>query len=824
MTDITSQETDRIAQEIEKLNGSFGSFLSGMSKRDAESRLAGDLYKKRINSAGEALSALGGSARDAHNYFSRIVESTAVGLALGKLVRVGTELTQTYRGMVDIGQNFNGSLLGMMQAASAAGLPLDAFAEAVKDSGEAVSRLGMGNFTQLSRSMSESMMQFGMLGMTTSQMNKQYGQYLITNRRMGALTMANGQGINNSFRDLMVTTSALSQITGVNRDEIANMAQSALLGSMSMSRVALEGGNQQRATATLTQSLAILSSQVGEAGQFLSQLHANAFGMGAGGAAFTEQGRELISVGLGHLGAAFERNLSPAETISAQEDFRRGLTANVETLRTLAHGTGAEAATAQRLLTIQSQMIPMTAAELRARQRSATAQDGITKLFTTFGRAWELVIGKFQEGFLRGLQPLFAGVGDFTSSGGFRHIQEMATTLGDKLGHFIAWVLNPTTIQKIGDGLQGLGTFFMGLIDVGGRVISAFANIASVMPWDTIGRAAGLLVDVFGGLFRIIGTVMSVFSRVPYLMEGVLAALGGLLIFRRIRNMFGGSRMTINAAEVIVNGGMGGGGGGGFGGGGIGDMSGPGYGGMEHGTRAERRAAALRRVQQRRAAMGWRGRMGARFRGARRGVGGMLSGLGGMLGMAGGAERGLARGAARGVGRGLLHSALKKIPALGWISGLLFGGQRLMEGDLLGAGGEVLSGIAGSFPGLGTAASIGIDAALTGRDVLGSGGGAAGAGGARRGGGTSWGRMAMMAGAGAGVGAGGYALYNALSGGDEEAPITAESDPVLSKLDEVVQAINRNTDMLVHSQSGIAGINDDQRSLLESINRRTRNQ
>lgn len=72
-----------------------------------------------------------------------------------------------------------------------------------------------------------------------------------------------------------------------------------------------------------------------------------------------------------------------------------------------------------------------------------------------------------------------------------------------------------------------------------------------------------------------------------------------------------------------------------------------------------------------------------------------------------------AKEAAKGIGK----SVLKKIPLIGLIAGLGFGAQRAYGGDWLGAAGEVASGAAGMIPGIGTAASIGIDTALAGRDI-----------------------------------------------------------------------------------------------------------
>jgi len=62
-------------------------------------------------------------------------------------------------------------------------------------------------------------------------------------------------------------------------------------------------------------------------------------------------------------------------------------------------------------------------------------------------------------------------------------------------------------------------------------------------------------------------------------------------------------------------------------------------------------------------------------------------------------------------------SFVKKIPLIGLAAGIGMGGWRAMQGDFVGAGGEVASGVVGTLPGAGTAASIAIDAALLARDI-----------------------------------------------------------------------------------------------------------
>ena len=110
-----------------------------------------------------------------------------------------------------------------------------------------------------------------------------------------------------------------------------------------------------------------------------------------------------------------------------------------------------------------------------------------------------------------------------------------------------------------------------------------------------------------------------------------------------------------------------------------------------------------------------------------KGLGGLGKGLKGLGGLGKGLGKGLAKGAGKGLMKGGLKMGIKKIPFLGLGAAALFAGQRALAGDFAGAGLELASGGASMIPGLGTAASLGIDAALMARDAGGipsmSGGG-----------------------------------------------------------------------------------------------------
>ena len=64
-----------------------------------------------------------------------------------------------------------------------------------------------------------------------------------------------------------------------------------------------------------------------------------------------------------------------------------------------------------------------------------------------------------------------------------------------------------------------------------------------------------------------------------------------------------------------------------------------------------------------------------------------------------------------------LKTVLKKIPLVSILAGGIFAAQRAIAGDYTGAGLELASGIVGTVPGAGTAASLTLDAALIARDV-----------------------------------------------------------------------------------------------------------
>jgi murein DD-endopeptidase MepM/ murein hydrolase activator NlpD len=91
----------------------------------------------------------------------------------------------------------------------------------------------------------------------------------------------------------------------------------------------------------------------------------------------------------------------------------------------------------------------------------------------------------------------------------------------------------------------------------------------------------------------------------------------------------------------------------------------------------------------------------------------MLGGMGARMG----AKLG-AKSVGKIAGGAIAKSLGKKIPLVGLGLGAVFAAQRAMQGDFVGAGLELASGAASTVPGIGTAGSVGIDAALAARDMM----------------------------------------------------------------------------------------------------------
>jgi hypothetical protein len=69
------------------------------------------------------------------------------------------------------------------------------------------------------------------------------------------------------------------------------------------------------------------------------------------------------------------------------------------------------------------------------------------------------------------------------------------------------------------------------------------------------------------------------------------------------------------------------------------------------------------------------------------------------------------------LGKGAFKAAIKAIPGIGLVASLGYMGMKLAEGDMVGAGMELAAGVSSLLPGIGTTASLGLNAATMARDL-----------------------------------------------------------------------------------------------------------
>lgn len=760
---------------LERVSGGLGTMARDMDERGkSERRLAKELLGKSRNAA-TALNELTKSASSASGLIGRMAMAGGLIGALSGLINVGNKLTQTYREMVNQGSTFNGSLLSMAQRAAEAGMPLEDFASAVKKSGTSVRLLGEKGFADFHKTLRKSMMQHGMYGMTTEQLTDFSAKYLETSRRAGLVSQKNSSALMKNFVELSGTTSALSGITGKARDEIAALAESALQGSMAMARIKEMGDKQgMEMNKQLQEAVATMSAQSGQAGDFFANALSETFGMN-NRAEFSTQGQTLINAGMSNLASslsALSASPSVEGSIDYMEEFRREVGRNLPMLRVLAM-SGNESA--KQLVQVHSQMAKMSKEELKAARKRAETQDGITKLFTTFGTWWDQLVGSFKAGLLKGFQPLFDSVGDFTKNRAIQRfsktVEEWGIYLGEALGNLFKFFIGGG-LDDIGETIKGWGAAIASIdwgkaIATTGAVFAGIGLLAGVQ-WGIIAAGLAGLATLFGFLDPILTPIIGLMKEFPLATGAAIAGFWLLVKAMKAKALFDAIRgrktgmMNVQAGVVNVNGG-----------GGPGDMMGGGGKGKK----------------------GFFGRMKNLYkRGGLKGIGRGLKGIG-IGGLVKGGGRALAGG-------GLLGAGLE---GLDYFMGDKAFTMKNLGKSALGLGGGALGGILGSLGGpLGTAAG-------------GVGGYAAGSWLGDKIFGADDTKASVRAAKEKGMGEQG--IDSKLQTEDPKAPKTQDTDPVLGKLDEITKATKDTNDLMVRVAQSNAAILKQQLAALENIRR-----
>lgn len=779
----TEEEIDAIARSLSNMAGTMGNFSKKFSSdekglRNATRTLEGDVKSfgqnaKRMNqTVNDNTDSFKRNTQNADN-FARSMERAASaipgGFLINEVIRYGNETIKTYKDLSNFGQTFNGSMLNMSMAAGAAGLPLHEFGKAMKDNAPVIARMGQG-FFEVNQSVRRATEGMGLYGLSLEQLHEFSGAYLEQQRLVGNVDRMSRQRQAKSIGELAESVTVMATVTGKAREAIMQEAQSSLRNG---AVVAMMATNAERGLHTLNDSVTkvttALSAQLGSAGKMLGEGLAQT--MALGGAQFTTQAETFLNAGFSEgvllLQQAAEKIARGVNPDVVQMELVNGMKAaadNPATREALLNQARAGNQAAIQVLEATQNMKTMTREEMLRAREQAKRQDMLTGLFSAFESIFSDLRGKFIEGFLK---PFGDGLGDTDFKKTLENLKktfgglgEMFADMGEVWGTTIKDLLTGDNLKNF---VKGIGDATVGIIDLT-RVIFNKENIATALGLMKVFADLALLIGGFTTvvLVPVLKTVVKIFQGLNAAIDGTLqffgvdgklsktvaaAMTGGALLVMLMgikKALTGGSstpKMMVRAGVVNIMGG-GAGGMGGLGGD-LGDLGG---GGGGRGGRGRARPTARGRA---RAA----GRL-ARRRGAGR-VGQALGMAGGLVGGASrAAGRGAARVGAKGAAKAGGKSLLKKIPGVGVLAGLGFGGMRAMSGDWAGAGLEVASGVASLVPGVGTAASLGLDAILMGRDM---GVGSKEAGGAAKPKSPNpWGRRLGVAALGGVAGVGGY--------------------------------------------------------------------
>jgi hypothetical protein len=284
---ITQEEFNRLIKTFQRLEQTnqkqvksvegYVTLLKGLQKETATLKEALDSISTDLMK-GDFKKALGTATyqMDTFSLTTKKWVGDLGGTALGALIGAETasalsgffdnQITQ-YRELIKVGQTFGGNVTAMSMAAADAGLPLQDFAQAIKENSVLVATTGVEGFGQLQKNLRLTGRQFGEWGLTTQDLIGQYSNYAETLRYVGVLDKRNASESVPAFADLISNMSALSAATGVNRDQLLKAGAQAV--SQSAGLTAYTAGLSADMSKRVTESAIAVSgafSALGEDG------------------------------------------------------------------------------------------------------------------------------------------------------------------------------------------------------------------------------------------------------------------------------------------------------------------------------------------------------------------------------------------------------------------------------------------------------------------------------------------------------------------------------------------------------------------------------
>jgi hypothetical protein len=444
---------------------------------------------------------------------SLVAAGVAAGALVSVLAKTIPETVDTYRQMLDVGQDFGGSMLQMNKAAAQSRMSLADFAKTVKDNNKVVGSIGTKAFMDMSVGVRESLSQLGMLGLTTDELNGYLGSYMETQRLYGhAERISQAQAVD-STRNFVDNVTKFSALTGKSRKEIMEATSKAMQDvSLSAYQAQLSGEASEALTKSLSKATGYLAALPGEAGSTLSTMLTQAVGRES--AWFSDEANKLSSVGLG---AVVDMVDSMAQKIKRGEASDEELDAfrsrmvkvgkqNMESLRQMSMSSNA---TIRQNAAYSIKMINEMSSLSKKTLKEREAQEKITNTLLRVQSAWDQVTGFIREQFFGSLGGILDGFEKSLDKPEFKALQE----------------------QVIGYGQQ-FGAWLKGMSESG--------------LWTKLGNALGLIVDGVVLLTSVVTKVVNAFATVNKSLDGMGLALAGIATYLAVTKGVGMVKDKLN--------------------------------------------------------------------------------------------------------------------------------------------------------------------------------------------------------------------------------------------------------------------------------------
>lgn len=442
-----------------------------------------------------------------------------------------SETIGSYREMAKFGQSFNGSIMEMALMASEASMPLEAMTKAVKEHSEVISMVGIKSFVNLDKNVRTAMRDVGQFGLTTQETTDMLAQYMDLQRLSSTLSYRSQSDMTDGFKKVVGQATALSAVTGKQREEILKtMRQASEETRLRLKLATLDEKSRVEVQKNMETAALFMASMPGEAGSMLTKMLSQT--VSDNGALFAESTQMFYEAGLGRLTAPMERlarvvnggTVQVEDITSTLKEMGDVSDAELENLRVQAMA-GNESARKMADMVLAIRQGTKNIDQFAKSLKEANEKKGVTNFLLNLEDILNRIGGAFRTGFLKSLDSIMKGLEKFGSSAAFTNLLTTFEEMGLGFGKFIDKLINSGQLEKLGEtlskGLIQLSSWFTisanqfnidDLINVATTFIGAVKSIA----------AAGLIfLNMIVGIGAALGGIISVVSSIGNVFESM---------------------------------------------------------------------------------------------------------------------------------------------------------------------------------------------------------------------------------------------------------------------------------------------------------------